>query len=79
MMKRSENKTGNRIQEGEKNQTLRWKKTESIVDVLEEVEVLIDTRFFIEFHETKSAQFLKTVITTQGWIDMRLPRKRGEH
>ena len=41
---------GNReMDEKEKDQMLRAKKMESIADVLEEVEVLIDTHFFNEF------------------------------
>ena len=44
----------------------------SIVDVLEEVEVLIDTHFFNEFYDTKSSIFLKRIIENQGWIEMTL-------
>ena len=40
----------------------------SIDDVLEEVEVLIDTHFFNEFSETKSSILLKKVIFCQGLI-----------
>ena len=35
------------------------RRTKSIDEVLEEVEVLIDTHFFNEFSESKSSLFLK--------------------
>ena len=41
------------IEETEKEQTLRVKRMKSIEDVLEEVGVLVDTHFFMEFSETK--------------------------
>ena len=44
------------MDEGEKDLLLRAKRTKSIADVLEEVEVLIDTHFN-EFYETKSRRF----------------------
>ena len=47
---------------------------ESIVEVLEEVEVLIDTHFFNDFYETKSSVFLK-VIAAQDSTEMRLLEK----
>ena len=60
------------IEEREKSQLLGAKKAKSIADVLEEVEVLIDTHFFNEFYDTKSSTFLKKVIANQGWIEMTL-------
>ena len=60
----------NEIGDKERSQMLRAKKCKSIHDVLEEVEVLIDTHFFNEFWETKSSQFLKKVIDNQGLIEM---------
>ena len=50
-------------------------KMKNIAEVLEEVEVLIDTHFFNDFSETKSSQFLKKVIAHQGWIETRLFKK----
>ena len=64
----------NGIQEGEKNQVLRAKRATSITEVIEEVEVIIDTHFIV-FYETKSCQFLKTVIACHGSIDARLFKK----
>ena len=40
------------IEENERSQVMRAKRAKSIADVLEEVEVLIDTHFFNEFWET---------------------------
>ena len=54
---------------------LRAKRMKSIEEVVEEVEVLIDTHFFNEFSETKSSQFLKKVIAHQSIIEMRLLKK----
>ena len=54
------------------NKNLLSKRAESIGDVLEEVEVLIDTHFFNEFAETRSSLFLKKVIAHQNAIDARL-------
>ena len=51
---------------------LRAKRLKSIEEVMEEVEVLIDTHFFNEFYGTKSALFLKRVLGNQGWIEMTL-------
>ena len=63
------------IEEREKSQLLGAKKMKCIADVLEEVEVLIDTHFFNEFHDTKSSMFLKRVVENQGWIEMRLLKR----
>ena len=46
-----------------------------IDEVIEEVEVIIDTHFFNEFSETKSSAFLKRVIANKNAIDMRLLTK----
>ena len=59
----------------EKTQIVRVKRMKSIDEVLEEVEVLVDTHFFNEFSETKSSGFLKKVIAHQSAIDLRLFRK----
>ena len=53
-------------------ETVRAIKSRSIAEVLEEVEVLVDTHFFNEFSETKSSLFLKRVIANQGSIEMSL-------
>ena len=50
-------------------------RSESIADVLEEVDVLIDTHFFNQFSQTKSSVFLKNAISHQGSIEMRLLKK----
>ena len=63
------------MDEVEKGKNLRSKRAKSIGDVLEEVEVLIDTHFFNEFSETKSSLFLKKVISHQNAIDTRLLKK----
>ena len=47
----------------------------SIAEVLEEVDVLIDTHFFDEFRGTKSSTFLKKIIDNRGSIDMSLLKK----
>ena len=44
--------------EREKRETLRARRTKCIADVLEVVEVFIDTHFFNDFSETKSSGFL---------------------
>ena len=54
---------------------LRAKKIKSIADVLEDVEVVIDMHFFVEFSQTKSSTFLKKVMDNQRWIDMTLFKK----
>ena len=54
---------------------IRAKRAKSIDEVLEEVEVLIDTHFFNEFSETKSSMFLKNVIANQNVIDVRILKK----
>ena len=50
-------------------------KMKSIAEVLEEVQVLIDTHFFDEFSKTKSSMCLKRVIENQSVIEMRLFKK----
>ena len=47
----------------------------SVDEVLEEVEVLVDTHFFDEFCGTKSSSFLKRVIEKRGSIEIKLFRK----
>ena len=54
---------------------LRAKRLKSIEEVLEDVEVIIDTHFFNEFYKTKSSQFLKRVLENQGSIEVRLLKK----
>ena len=55
-----------------KAKMLRAKRKGSITDVHEEVGLLIDTRFFNEFSETKSSSFLKNVIANKNTIDLNL-------
>ena len=40
------------MEERDKNQMLRAKKMKSIAEVLEDVEVVIDMHFFVEFSQT---------------------------
>ena len=63
------------MEEREKEKLLRTKRSKSIAEVLEEVEVLINTHFFNQFSQTKSSAFLKNVISHQGSIEMRLLKK----
>ena len=63
------------IEEREKKDTLRPKMMQSIADVIEEVEVLIDIHFFNEFSETKSSLFLKRVLANQNVIEVGLFRR----
>ena len=58
--------------EREKSQVLGAKRTRSIADVLEEVDVLIDTHFFHTISESKSSSFLKKAVTNQSVVDVRL-------
>ena len=53
------------MEEREKTEVLRSQRMKSIAEVLEEVEIVIDTHFFNEFSETKSSMFLKRVIASQ--------------
>ena len=46
-------------------QTLQAKRLKSIVDMLEEVDVLMDTHFSTEFGGMKSPSFLEKVIAHQ--------------
>ena len=61
--------------EREKKDALRAKMMKSIADVIEEVDVLVDTHFFNQFSQTKSSTFLKKVLENQGSIDLRLFRR----
>ena len=61
--------------EREKDLLLRTMRTKSIADVLEEVDVLIDTHHYNEFSGTKSSMFLKKVIENRNVIDVRLLKK----
>ena len=63
------------IEEGAKKEKLRAMKMRSIDEVLEEVEVLIDTHFFDQFSKTRSSLFLKKVVSNQGAIEMNLLKK----
>ena len=47
----------------------------SIEDVVEEVEVLIDTHFFNQLSESKSSHFVKKVTAHQSTIEMNLLKK----
>ena len=60
------------MDELERSQMIRAKSMKSIADVVEEVEVLIDTHFFNQFSERKSSMFLKKVIANQNVIEMGL-------
>ena len=62
----------------EKGNSIRIKRAQSIAEVLEEVEVLVDAHFFNELSKTKSSLFLKRV-ENQKNIDIPSSRKRGEH
>ena len=59
----------------EKTMKLKAMRMKSILDVLEEVEVLVDTYFFNEFSDTKSSLFLKNIIANQSTIEV-TPLKR---
>ena len=63
------------MDEREKSQLLRAKRTKSIGDVLEEVAVVIDVHFYNGFSETKSSQFLQKVMDNQGVIDTSILKK----
>ena len=65
------------IEASEKEQMLRAKRMTSIEEVVEEVDVLVDTHFFNEFSETKSSQFLKKVIAHQSTIESASSRRPG--
>ena len=65
----------NGFQEGENSQIPRAIRAKSMTEVIEEVEVIIDTHFLDVFYQTKSCPFLKTVISCQGSIDTRLFKK----
>ena len=58
------------IEEREKDQMMKVKRFQSIKEVLEEVEVLIDTHFFNEFYESKSSLFPRRVLENQSSIEM---------
>ena len=59
----------------DKTVKLKAMKMKSVAEVLEEVQVLIDTHFFDEFSMTKSSMCLKRVIENQSAIDVRLFKK----
>ena len=67
-------KADGQMEERAKEETVRAIKSRSIAEVLEEVEVLVDTHFN-EFSETKSSLFLKKVLANQGSIDTNLFKK----
>ena len=54
---------------------LRARRRKSIDDVLEEVEVLIDSHFFNEFEEIKSSSFVLKVITNKSVIDLNIYKR----
>ena len=60
------------MDEMDKTQKLKAMKMKSIVDVMEEVEVLIDTHFFNEFFDIKSSLFLKKIIADKSSIEVTL-------
>ena len=61
-------KQNGEMEEGEKGLVLRAMKAKSIVDVLEEVEILIEMHHFNAFWETKSSLFLKRIISNQSTL-----------
>ena len=63
------------MEEREMEKMLQAKRSKSIAEVLEEVEVLIDMHFDNEFSQTKSSVFLKNVISHQGSIEINLFKK----
>ena len=63
----------------EKEQMLRAKKSKSIHDVLDEVEVLVDTHFFDGFSGTRSASFLNKLVDKQGPVDIGSSGRHGGH
>ena len=58
------------IESREKAQLIQAKRTKNIRDVIEDVEVLVDSHFFNMYSETKSSLFLKNVISHQSRIEM---------
>ena len=65
------------VEANEKEQMLRAKRMKSNEEVVEEVEVLIDSHFFNEFSETLSSGFLKKVISHQSTIESASSRRPG--
>ena len=65
-------KLDDQMDERVKNETIKARRMRSIAEVLEEVDVLIDTHFFNEFLGTKSSVSLKKVIENRNMIDSRL-------
>ena len=63
------------MEECAKMKMLRDRRRKSIDEVLEEVEVVVDTHFFNKFSETNSSVFLKKVIKNQNAIEMNLLKK----
>ena len=63
------------MEDFDKNQLICSKRMKTIAEVLELVEVLLDTHFFDEFYETKSSGFLKHVLANQAAIDIWLFKK----
>ena len=61
-----------RMESREKDRLIQAKRMESIRDVIEDAEVIIDTHYFNEFSEANSSLFLKKVIAHQNSIDARL-------
>ena len=71
----NEIRQNDQMEEREKEQTLRTRRMMSIKEVLDEVEVVIDTHFYDEFPKTNSSGFLKTIYTNQSSIEINLLRK----
>ena len=63
------------IEERENDWVIRAKRMKGITEVLEVVEVLIDTHFFNKFSERKQSAFLKNVIANQNAIDLGSSRR----
>ena len=68
-------KTDGQMEECAKMKMLRDRRRKSIDEVLEEVEVVVDTHFFNKLSETNSSVFLKKAIENQNAIEMNLLKK----
>ena len=63
------------IEDCEKSEIIKAKRMKSVADIIEDVDVLIDTHFFDEFCKTKSSMFLKKIIANQSVTDTVLLKK----
>ena len=58
-----------------KSEALKARRMKSMEEVMEEVEVLIDTHFLNEFSVTQSSVFLRKVVREQIAIDINILKK----